>query len=47
MTISRAARGLLALAIFLIATFAGVPAGHAQGSALVTLTLVSQTPWST
>ncbi|HEY8018710.1 MAG TPA: hypothetical protein VIG53_04350, partial [Actinomycetota bacterium] len=47
MTISRAARGLLALAIFLIATIADAPAGYAQASASITLTLVSQTPWST
>ena len=33
MTISRAARGLLALAIFLVTTFVDAPAGHAQGSA--------------
>ena len=47
MTISRAARGLLAFAIFLIATLVDAPAGHAQGSEQVTLTLVSQTPWNT
>jgi hypothetical protein len=47
MTISRAARGLLALAIFLVATLVDTTAGHAQGSVPVTLTLVSQTPWST
>jgi hypothetical protein len=47
MTISRAARGLLALAIFLVGTLAAAPVGHAQDSAAVTLTLVSQTPWST
>ena len=47
MTISRAARGLLALAIFLVATFVAAPAGHAQDSVPVTLKLVSQTPWST
>jgi hypothetical protein len=43
MTISRAARGLLALAIFLVATLVDTTAGHAQGSVPVTLTLVSQT----
>ena len=32
MTISRAARGLLALAIFLVATLVDTTAGHAQGS---------------
>jgi len=47
MSINRAARGLLALAIFLIAAFVDAPAGRAQGSAPVALTLVSQTPWST
>jgi len=46
MTISRAARGLLALAIFLVATLVDTTAGHAQGSVPVTLTLVSQTPFT-
>ena len=47
MTIRRAARGLFALAIFLVATLVAAPSGHAQGSGPVTLTLVSQTPWNT
>jgi hypothetical protein len=46
MTIRRAARGLLAFAIFLIATFVATPAGRAQTSDPVTLSLVSQTPWN-
>ena len=47
MNIRRAARGLLALAIFLGATFVAAPPGRAQGTVPVTLRLVSQTPWNT
>ncbi|MEO8422570.1 MAG: hypothetical protein ABI595_01510 [Actinomycetota bacterium] len=48
MTIRRAARGLLALAIFLVTTFVAAPSGRAQGTTVpVTLRLVSQTPWNT
>jgi hypothetical protein len=47
MTIRRAARGLLALAIFLVTTLVAAPSGRAQGTAPVTLRLVSQTPWNT
>ncbi len=47
MTIRRAARGLLALAIFLVTTLVAAPTGRAQGSQPVTLRLVSQTPWNT
>ena len=47
MTMHRAARGLLAIAISLVTTFVADPAAHAQGTASATLTLVSQTPWNT
>jgi hypothetical protein len=47
MTIRRAARGLLALAIFLVTTLVASPPGRAQDTVPVTLTLVSQTPWNT
>ncbi|MGZ5212411.1 MAG: hypothetical protein ACXWEJ_03680 [Actinomycetota bacterium] len=47
MTICRAPRGLLALAIFLVTTFVAAPSGRAQDTTSVTLRLVSQTPWST
>ena len=47
MTIRRAVRGLIVLAIFLVTTFVAVPSGRAQGSVPVTLRLVSQTPWNT
>ena len=47
MTMHRTARGLLAIAIFLVTTLVAAPSGHAQGTASVTLTLVSQTPWNT
>jgi hypothetical protein len=47
MTIRRAVRGLIVLAIFLVTTLVAVPPGHAQGSVPVTLRLVSQTPWNT
>lgn len=48
MTIRRAARGLLALAIFLVTTFVAAPSGRSQGTTVaVTLRLVSQTPWNT
>ena len=47
MTIRRAVRGLIVLAIFLVTTFVAVPPGRAQGSVPVTLRLVSQTPWNT
>lgn len=47
MTIRRAARGLIALAISLFTTFVAAPSGGAQGTVPVTLRLVSQTPWNT
>jgi hypothetical protein len=47
MTIRRAVRGLIVLAIFLVTTFVAVPPGRAQGTVPVTLRLVSQTPWNT
>jgi hypothetical protein len=47
MTMHRTARGLLAIAICLVTTLVAAPFAHAQGSASVTLTLVSQTPWNT
>jgi hypothetical protein len=47
MTIRRAVRGLIVLAIFLVTTFVAVPPSRAQGTAPVTLRLVSQTPWNT
>jgi hypothetical protein len=48
MTIRRAVRGLLALAIFLVTTLVAAPSGRAQGSTVpVALRLVSQTPWNT
>jgi hypothetical protein len=48
MTIRRAGRGLLALAIFLVTTFVAAPSGRGQGTTVpVTLRLVSQTPWNT
>ncbi len=47
MTIRRAVRGLIVLAILLVTTFVAVPPGRAQSSVPVTLRLVSQTPWNT
>ena len=47
MTIRRAVRGLIVLAIFVVTTLVAAPAGRAQGSVPVTLRLVSQTPWNT
>jgi hypothetical protein len=47
MTIRRAARGLLALAIFLVTTFVAAPTGRTQSTLPVTLRLTSQTPWNT
>jgi hypothetical protein len=47
MSTHRAARGLLAIAIPLIGTFVATPAARAQSSASATLTLVSQTAWTT
>lgn len=51
MTMHRAARGLLALAIFLVSALVAAPPAQAQTAAQVatpvTLTLVSQTPWNT
>jgi hypothetical protein len=47
MTIRRAARGLLALAILLVTTLVAAPSGRAQDSVPVALRLVSQTPWNT
>jgi hypothetical protein len=47
MTTHRAARGLLALAIFLVTAPVAAPSAFAQVSGSVRLTLVSQTPWNT
>ena len=47
MTMHRAARGLLAIAISLVTTLVAAPSAHAQDTASATLTLVSQTPWNT
>ncbi len=47
MTMHRAARGLLAIAISLVTTLVAAPAVRAQGTAAATLMLVSQTPWNT
>lgn len=47
MTIRRAVRGLLALAIFLVTTLVTAPSGRAQDPEPITLGLVSQTPWNT
>ena len=47
MTMHRAARGLLAIAISLVTTFAAAPQALAQDTVSTTLTFVSQTPWNT